>query len=489
MNSNLIKSSIENVSLCVYIGNTCSFDDEILINYCSQYGEIKSCSIDKCPYEKRLFCDYRIIEFANKQQLEYFLNKSLHEIDSIKLDIKLYKNLLDNNDILNIDRKIFIGPIFNSNDINLIVEFYKIIDPRLEYNISKQDKQIYILFEFSNREYVRTIIQQKTILKTIDNQIFTIHKAINPIEFIKKKISVTNSQYQICINGLNDKITETMLIDYFDKRASVVACHILSIDRKRAIIEFENEKFVQKFLDMRFINFNGINLSLNKVSNNLTSVSPSNTTIDNQQQYNNDHPDYLHETTRSNIITSDLTHPSPIRQNQTILTDLSTVQQVNSYQQPQQQSISTFNCQPSPLVTEPISDSSPDINECGWSSPPRNVINHCLPINQSVEHVSSNPCLRTMNINIDQENQTRIIETDTKLIKNDILKFIEQFQNEIDQIKDEYMIKYTKDRTNIEHEMNRLINDQRITFNKVKRYLYDNRRRSNKSHDYQRKHI
>ncbi len=85
-----------------------------------------------------------------------------------------------------------------------------------------------------------------------------------------------------------------------------------------------------------------------------------------------------------------------------------------------------------------------------------------------------------MDINIEPISQSRIIETDTKPIKNttnNILKFVEQFHNEIDQIKDEYMIKFTKDRTLIEHEINRLMNDERITFDKLQRYLHKNRRR------------
>ncbi|CAF2963986.1 unnamed protein product, partial [Rotaria sp. Silwood2] len=130
--------------------------------------------------------------------------------------------------------------------------------------------------------------------------------------------------------------------------------------------------------------------------------------------------------------------------------------------------------------------------ECGWSSPPRNVINHCSPVNKSIEHLSLNPCLTTMNINFDSSNQSKIIETDNKsvkIVKNNIFKFVEQFQNEIDQIKDEYIIKYTKDQTNIEHEVNQFINNERITFDKINRYLYDNRRHSNKSYHNQRKHI
>jgi hypothetical protein len=208
------KSSFKNLSLCVYVGNTSSFDDQTLINYCSQYGEIVSCSIENCPNEKRLFCDFRIIEFATKQQLDYFLNISIHKIGSIILDVKYYKNLLENFEILNIDRKLFIGPILtlNSNNINTIVQFYKLIDRNLQYCLSNQNNQIYILIEFSNRQYMRTIIQQNTIPKTLDNQIFNIHTPIHPKEFISKRILTKKNQYQICIQGLTDQINENILM-------------------------------------------------------------------------------------------------------------------------------------------------------------------------------------------------------------------------------------------------------------------------------------
>jgi len=212
MTSHINQSSFKNLSLCVYIGNTASFDDQTLTNYCSQFGQILSCSIDNCPDEKRLFCDFRIIEFATKQQLDYFLSTSIHKIGSVILDIKLYQNLLNHFQILNIDRKLFIGPILNSNNINIIVQFYKLIDPNLQYCLSQQDNQIYILIEFSNRQYIRTIIQQKTIPKTIDNQILTIHTPIHPKELIHKKILTKKSQCQICINGLTDQITENILM-------------------------------------------------------------------------------------------------------------------------------------------------------------------------------------------------------------------------------------------------------------------------------------
>lgn len=202
----------KNVSLCIYIGNISSFDDKILIDYCSQYGEIISCSISDCPNEKRLFCDFRIIEFGTKRQLDYFLQTSIHKIGPIILDIKLYKNLLDNFEILNIDRKLFIGPILNSNNISTVVQFYKLVDRNLQYYLSEQDKQIYILIEFSTRQFTRTIIQQKTIPKTMDNQIFTIHAPIHPKELINKQISTKKVQHQICILGLNDRINENVLM-------------------------------------------------------------------------------------------------------------------------------------------------------------------------------------------------------------------------------------------------------------------------------------
>ena len=205
-------STFQNSSLCVYIGNISSFDDQSLINYCSQFGTILSCTIANCPRDKRSFCDFRIIEFATKDQLEKFLHVSIHQIGSTILNVKFYEDLLDNCEILNIDRKLYIGPILNSNHINTIVQFYKIIDPTLQYCISRQDKQTYILIEFSNRQYIRTIIQQKTIPKTIDNQIFTIHTAVNPKELLTKKISTNSSRYQICVNGLTDQITETILM-------------------------------------------------------------------------------------------------------------------------------------------------------------------------------------------------------------------------------------------------------------------------------------
>ncbi len=119
------------------------------------------------------------------------------------------------------------------------------------------------------------------------------------------------------------------------------------------------------------------------------------------------------------------------------------------------------------------------ITECGWTSPPRDIIiDHCPLIHHPPECLSSKP------MNMNSNYQSRIIETDIKPMKNlrnNILKFVESFQYDLEQLKDEYMKKFTRDRTLIEHEINRLINDERITFDKFqrkhRRYSIDNKRK------------
>jgi len=201
-------SYYKNLSLCVYIGNTISIDDKTLFNYCSQFGTIISSS----SFKKEKFCDFHIIEFIDFEQLERFLNIQIHEINRIILDIKLYKHILTNNDILNIDRKFFIGPILDSKDENLIVKFYKTIDPTLQYCLSEQDNQIYLLFEFNNRQTIKTIFERQTIPITIEHRKFLLYKPMHPKQFVNKIISMKNKQNQIYIHGLTDHITETMLM-------------------------------------------------------------------------------------------------------------------------------------------------------------------------------------------------------------------------------------------------------------------------------------
>jgi hypothetical protein len=200
-------SSYKNLSLCVYIGNTALLDDQTILTYCSRFGTIISSLFNKLK-----FSDFHIIEFANREQLESFININIHEIDRTVLDVKLYKHLLTNNDILNIDRKFFIGPILNSNDITTIAQFYKALDPALHYYLSEQNTQAYLLFECNNRQSVTRIFEKQTIPITVDHRKFFIHKPVHPKQFVNKIISMKNKQNQIYIHGLTDNITETMLM-------------------------------------------------------------------------------------------------------------------------------------------------------------------------------------------------------------------------------------------------------------------------------------
>jgi hypothetical protein len=132
--------------------------------------------------------------------------------------------------------------------------------------------------------------------------------------------------------------------DYFEKRASVVACHINPTDPECVIIEFENENFAQKLLDTPVIRLHGTNLSLSKVPDHLTSVLPS-SIIDRSDEYNNDEIDELLETTGSNCI-----RQSPAIRNESILPISSPIQQMNDNQQ----------LQTTPVITEPIYIPSPE---------------------------------------------------------------------------------------------------------------------------------
>jgi len=123
-------------------------------------------------------------------------------------------------------------------------------------------------------------------------------------------------------------------------------------------------------------------------------------------------------------------------------------------------------------------------NESGWSSPPRTVITHSPSIDQPSIRLSSKPCATTNSINTDLTNRLTTIDADIKPIRNsssnNILRFVEQFQNDLDQIKDEYRLKFDKDQKYIEQEINLLINEERNTFDKLNRYLTDHRRRVEK---------
>ncbi|CAF0815671.1 unnamed protein product [Rotaria sordida] len=491
MASNLNISSFQNLSLCIYIGNTTSLDDKTLLTYCSRFGTIVSSS-----FEKEKFCDFHIIEFANHEQVEKFLDENIHDVDGILLDVKLYKTIYTNNAILNIDRKFFIGPILNSNDINTIIEFYKKIDSSLRYYLSKQDKQAYLLFELNNRQSITTIFEKQTIPITIEQRNFFIYKPIHPKQFVNKIISMKNKQNQIYIQGLTSNITETMLVDYFHRRAPVIACYILLNDPTCAVMEFNDKKTVKKILDTPNIRLQGTNLLIRKASRHLASLLFSSTNKD--ESDDDDDDDHGNNNNDNNIevkstVVSKTSFPEPIVnslgvQNQLSLFTLPTTHQENI----QQQLLSFLNAIPSSIVKEPTFIPSPEKMESGWTSPPRTIISHCPVTDQLSIPSSSIPSATTISNYTDLLHQLTTVDTDIKPIRpiasNNILKFFEQCQNELDQIRDEYRSKFDENRRYIEQEINLLIDEERQALDKLNRYLNDHRRRVEKRNNNKRKH-
>ncbi|CAF5167736.1 unnamed protein product, partial [Rotaria magnacalcarata] len=89
--------------------------------------------------------------------------------------------------------------------------------------------------------------------------------------------------------------------------------------------------------------------------------------------------------------------------------------------------------------------------ESGWSSPPRTIITD-YPSADQLSLRSSSPPLATTTTNYNGLiNQNTTIETDTKPIRslatNNMLQFAEQFQDELDQLRNTYKLKFAKDRT------------------------------------------
>lgn len=60
--------------------------------------------------------------------------------------------------------------------------------------------------------------------------------------------------------------------EYFHKRAPVIACHILSNDPQRAVMEFSDKKTVRKILEIPTISLQGSNLTLHKALHHLLSL-------------------------------------------------------------------------------------------------------------------------------------------------------------------------------------------------------------------------
>ena len=200
--------SYQNLSFCIYIGNTSSIDEETLCNYCSRFGTIRTLP----SFVNEKFCDFHIIEFATGEQTQRFLNLPNHQINRKQLEVRSYKHILAYPDTLNIDQKFYIGPIHRSRDENSIVQYYKNIDPILQYCSFKQNEQVYLLFELSNRHLVATIFERQRKPLLHERQGLTLYKPIHPKQFRTRIISMKNKDNQIKIDGLNSRITETMLM-------------------------------------------------------------------------------------------------------------------------------------------------------------------------------------------------------------------------------------------------------------------------------------
>jgi len=122
--------------------------------------------------------------------------------------------------------------------------------------------------------------------------------------------------------------------EYFHKRAPVIACHILSDDRKCAIMEFNDKQTVRKILDTPNIRLQGINLSLSKASRHLASLL----SIDDNKDESDD---------EVKTLPLEPIHNSLPTQNQSSLFILPTIHQENIQQ-------SFMNPTPSSVYMEPI---------------------------------------------------------------------------------------------------------------------------------------
>ncbi|CAF1094765.1 unnamed protein product [Rotaria magnacalcarata] len=158
----------------------------------------------------------------------------------------------------------------------------------------------------------------------------------------------------------------------------------------------------------------------------------------------------------------------------------------------QQRLLLFLNPTPPPIVQESIVISSSEKTESGWSSPPRTIITD-YPSADQLSLRSSSPPLATTTTNYNGLiNQNTTIEADTKPIRslatNNMLQFAEQFQDELDQLRNTYKLKFAKDRTYIEQEINLLIDEERKTLDTLNRYLSDHRRNIEKRNHNKRKY-
>ena len=112
------------------------------------------------------------------------------------------------------------------------------------------------------------------------------------------------------------------------------------------------------------------------------------------------------------------------------------------------------------------------------------MITDSPPLDRSVLLMSSNSGATTDSTYLDPSSRLTTIDVDIKPIQksssNNNLRFLEQVQIELDQIKDEYRYKFEQDRAYIEKEIDLLINEERQTFDRLSRRLIDHRRRVEK---------
>ncbi|CAF5090242.1 unnamed protein product, partial [Rotaria sp. Silwood1] len=140
-----------------------------------------------------------------------------------------------------------------------------------------------------------------------------------------------------------------MLIDYFHKRAPVIACHILLNDPTCAIIELNDKRTVRKILDTPNIRLQGTNLSLRKASRHLTSLLSS---FNNKDDSDDDVDNYDDDIEVKSTVLTQTSVPEPSvnllqAQNQSHLFILPSTHQENI----QQQLLSFLNLLPPSVVT------------------------------------------------------------------------------------------------------------------------------------------
>lgn len=117
------------------------------------------------------------------------------------------------------------------------------------------------------------------------------------------------------------------------------------------------------------------------------------------------------------------------------------------------------------------------------------MITHSPSIDQTSIRLSSKPSATTTTTTTNSINpESTTIDVDIKPISkiqlNPILRFAEQFRSDLDQIRNEYRLKFNKDQKFIEQEINTLIHEESETFNKLNRYLFDNQKRNTNKRKY-----